>query len=57
MSTVVKIKEAIARLSAEEYEELMAELIDFSDDDSGRAMKTDAATGRLDSIAQQVARL
>lgn len=52
MSTVVEIKEAIARLSAEEY----AELMDFPDDDWDRAMKADAAAGRLDFIDRQVAR-
>ena len=56
MSTVVEIKEAIARLSAEEYAELMAELMDFPDDDWDREMKADAAAGRLDFIDRQVAR-
>jgi hypothetical protein len=56
VSTVVEIKEAIARLSAEEYAELMADLMDFPDDDWDRAMKTDAAAGRLDFIDRQVAR-
>ena len=56
MSTVVEIKEAIARLPAEEYAELMAELMDFPDDDWDRAMKADAAAGRLDFIDHQVAR-
>jgi hypothetical protein len=56
MSTVVEIKEAIARLSAEEYAELMSELMDFPDDDWDRAMKSDAASGRLDIIDQQIAR-
>lgn len=54
MSTVVEIKEAIARLSAEEYAELMAELMNFPDDDWDHAMKADA--GRLDFIDHQVAR-
>jgi hypothetical protein len=56
MSNVVEIKEAIARLSAEEYAELMSELMDFPDDDWDRAMKADAASGRLDIIDQQIAR-
>jgi hypothetical protein len=56
MSTVVEIKEAIARLSAEEYAELMAGLMDFTDDDWDRAMKADAADGRLDFIDRQVGR-
>ncbi len=56
MSTVVEIKEAIARLSVEEYAELMADLMDFPDDDWDRAMKADAAAGRLDFIDSQVSR-
>ena len=56
MSTVLEIKEAIARLSAEEYAELMAGLMDFTDDDWDRAMKADAADGRLDFIDRQVGR-
>ena len=34
----------------------MSELMDFPDDDWGRAMKADAAPGRLDIIDQQIAR-
>ncbi len=56
MSTVVEIKEAIARLSAEEYAELMAGLMDFANDDWDRAMKADAAAGRLDFIDREVSR-
>jgi hypothetical protein len=56
MSTVVEIKEAIARLSAEQYAELVSELMDFPEDDWDRAMKADAASGRLDIIDQQIAR-
>ena len=56
MSTVVEIQEAIARLSAEEYAELMADLMDFPDDDWDLAMKADAAAGRLDLIDRQVSR-
>ena len=56
MSTVVEIKEAIARLSAEQYAELASELMDFPEDDWDRAMKADAASGRLDIIDQQIAR-
>lgn len=56
MSTVVEIKEAISRLSAEEYAELMAGLMDFADDEWDRAMKADAAAGRLEFIDQQVSR-
>ena len=56
MSTVVEIREAIARLSAEEYAELMADLMDFPDDEWDRAMKADAEAGRLELIDRQVAR-
>jgi hypothetical protein len=56
MSSVAEIKEAIARLSVEEYAELMADLMDFPDDDWDRAMKADAAAGRLDFIDRQVSR-
>ena len=55
-STVVEVKEAIARLSAEQYAELMSELMDFPNDDWDRAMKADAASVRLDIIDQQIAR-
>jgi hypothetical protein len=56
VSSVVEIKEAIARLSAEEYADLMADLMDFPDDDWDLAMKADATAGRLDIIDQQVSR-
>jgi hypothetical protein len=56
MGTVVEIKRAIARRSAEDYAELMAALTDFADDDWDRAMKADAVAGRLDFIDQQVSR-
>ena len=54
MSTVVEIKAAIARLSAEEYAELMADLMDFPDDDWDRAMMADASDAiRLETEADQ----
>jgi hypothetical protein len=56
MSTVVEIREAIARLSAEEYAELMADLMDFPDDEWDRTMKADAEAGRLELIDRQIAR-
>jgi hypothetical protein len=56
MGTVVEIKRAIARRSAEDYAELMAALTDFADHDWDRAMKADAVAGRLDFIDQQVSR-
>ena len=54
MSTVAEIKEAIARLSPQEYCELMAELHPFPDDDWDRQMKADAAAGKLDFIDRNV---
>ncbi len=47
MSTVAEIKEAIDRLSAQDYCELMAVLHPFEDDDWGRQMKADAAAGKF----------
>jgi len=54
MSTVTEIKEAIRRLSPEEYCELMAELFPHADDDWDVQMKRDAASGRLDFIDANV---
>ena len=39
MSTVAEIKEAIAKLSPQEYCELMGELHPFPDDEWGKQMK------------------
>ena len=39
MSTVAEIKEAIAKLSPQEYFELMGELHPFPDDEWGKQMK------------------
>ena len=47
MSTVLEIKEAIDRLSPQEYCELMSVLHPFEDDDWDRQMKADAAAGRF----------
>jgi len=47
MSTVAEIKEAIDRLSPQEYCELMSVLHPFEDDDWDRQMKADAAAGRF----------
>ena len=47
MSTVAEIKEAIDRLSAQDYCELMAGLHPFEDDDWDRLMKADAAAGKF----------
>ena len=55
MSTVGEIKEAIAKLSPEEYCELMAELRPaLPDDDWDKQMKADAASGKLDFIDRNV---
>ena len=50
MSTVAEIKAAIGKLSLEERAELMADLCGWSDDDWDRQMKSDAATGKFDSL-------
>jgi hypothetical protein len=51
MSTVAEIKEAIAKLSPEEYCELMAELRPpLPDDEWDKQMKADAAAGKLDEM-------
>jgi len=54
MSTIADIKEAIARLSPEEYCELMAELFPHADDAWDAQMKADASAGRLDFIDRRV---
>ncbi|MFM8459666.1 MAG: hypothetical protein ACKOB0_12125 [Chthoniobacterales bacterium] len=56
MSTVLEIQDAISKLSPQDYAELMAALIDFSDDDWDREMKGDSNLGRLDFLEQEVAR-
>ncbi len=52
--SVVEIKEAIARLSPQEYCELMADLQPFADDEWDLQMKADAASGRLDFIDRHI---
>jgi hypothetical protein len=47
MSTVAEIKEAIDRLTPQEYYELMSVLHPFEDDDWDRQMKAGAAAGRF----------
>ena len=56
MSTVLEIQEAISKLSPEDYAELMAALMDFSEDEWDREMKGDADSGRLDFLEQEVSR-
>ena len=51
MSTVAEIKEAIAKLSPQEYCELMAELYPrLPDDQWDKRMKADAAAGKFDEM-------
>jgi hypothetical protein len=47
VSTVLEIKEAIDRLSPQEYCELMSVLHPFEDDDWDRQMKAGAAAGKF----------
>ena len=55
VSTVPEIKEAIARLSPQEYCELMAELLPPREDDEwDKQMKVDAEAGRLDFIDREI---
>ena len=55
MSTVAEIKEAIAKLSPEEYCELMVALRPpLEDDEWDKQMKADAEAGRLDFIDREV---
>ena len=57
MSTIAEIKEAIAKLSPEEYCELMAELYPrLPDDEWDKQMKADAAAGKLDFIDRNIER-
>ena len=51
VSTVAEIKEAIARLSPEEYCELMAALRPpLEDDEWDKQMKADVAAGKFDEM-------
>jgi hypothetical protein len=55
VSTVAEIKEAIARLSPQEYCELMAALRPpLEDDEWDEQMKADAEAGRLDFIDREI---
>ena len=54
MSTVTEIKKAIARLSPEEFCELMSELFPHADDEWDLQMKADAEAGRLDFIDRNI---
>jgi hypothetical protein len=55
VSTVPEIKEAIAKLSPEEYCELMAALRPpLEDDEWDEQMKADAEAGRLDFIDREI---
>ena len=56
MSTVAEIKEAIDRLSPQEYCELMSVLHPFDDDDWDRQMKADAAAGRFVAMNERAER-
>jgi hypothetical protein len=48
--SLAEIKEAIAKLSPQEYCELMAELHPYPDDDWDKQMKADAAAGKFDEM-------
>ena len=53
MSTVAEIKDAIAKLSPQEYCELMAELNPFPDDEWDKQMKADFASGKMDWLIKE----
>ena len=53
MSTVTEIKEAIDRLSPQEYSELMSVLHPFEDDDWDLQMRADAAAGKFVSMNER----
>jgi len=53
MSTVAEIKEAIDRLSPQEYCELMSALHPFEDDEWDRQMKADAAAGKFAAMNEK----
>jgi len=53
VSTVAEIKEAIARLSPQEYCELIAELFPHADDEWDRQMKADFASGKMDWLTKE----
>src|SRR5438876_12330409 len=51
--TVAEIKEAIARLSPQEYCELLAELFPHADDEWDKQMKADFASGKMDWLTKE----
>jgi hypothetical protein len=53
LSTVTEIKEAIARLSPQEYCELMAELFPHADDEWDKQMKADFASGKMGWLTKE----
>lgn len=53
VSTVAEIKEAIARLSPQEYCELMAELFPHPDDDWDKQMKADFLSGKMGWLTKE----
>jgi hypothetical protein len=52
MSTVTEIKEAIARLSPQEYCELITDLFSREDDEWNKQMKADFAAGKMDRLTK-----
>ena len=56
MSTVTEIKEAIDRLSPQEYCELMSVLHPFEDDDWDRQMTADVAAGKFVAMNEKAER-
>ena len=56
MSTVAEIKEAIDRLSPQEYCELMSVLHPFEDDEWDRQMKADVAAGKFVAMNEKAER-
>lgn len=53
VSTVAEIKEAIARLSPQEYCELLAELFPQADDEWDKQMKADFASGKMNWLIKE----
>lgn len=51
--TVGEIKEAIARLSPQEYCELLAELFPHADDEWDKQMKADFASGKMNWLIKE----
>jgi hypothetical protein len=53
VSTVAEIKQAIARLSPQEYCELMADLFPHADDEWDKQMKADFASGKMEWLTKE----